>query len=146
MEILIKTEQKSRKIDETMLLKKTKAFLNVLDCPDAEVSIVITDDEKIAELNEKYLNRKGATNVISFPMQEGDFTNISPNLLGDIVISADTAEKESRLANINFEKRLIQLLIHGLLHLLGYDHEKDETDALIMENKEKEIEESICIS
>jgi probable rRNA maturation factor len=117
-----------------------------LDCHDAELSIVITDDDNIAKLNEKYLNRKGATNVISFPMLEGDFSDISPNLLGDIVISADTAEKESKIAKISFEKRLFQLLIHGLLHLLGYDHEKNEVDAIIMEKKEKELEEIICIS
>ncbi len=106
---------------------------------------MITNDEEITRLNKAYLNRDGATNVISFPMLEGNFTNISPNLLGDIVISADTAYQESIVAEISFEKRIFQLLLHGLLHLVGYDHEKDENEALIMENKEKEILESITL-
>lgn len=114
-----------------------------MDCPDAELSILIVDDSQIATLNKDYLKRSGPTNVIAFPMREGDFSDISPNLLGDVVISVDTAEREAHAAKILPEKRFLELLIHGILHLLGYDHETDEEEALHMEEKTRELMELV---
>ena len=73
-------------------------------------------------------------------MREGDFSDISPHLLGDMLsISVDTAEREARAADMDPEKRFLELLIHGILHLLGYDHETDEEEALRMEEKTREL-------
>jgi len=110
-----------------------------LDCPDAELSILIVDDQQITKLNRQFLNRKGPTNVIAFPMQEGQFSEIAPNLLGDVVISAETAQQEARNAGLSIEERLNQLLIHGTLHLLGYDHVKTVSEARRMEKKTNEL-------
>lgn len=110
-----------------------------MDCPDAELSILILDDQQIAELNRKFLNRKGPTNVIAFPMQEGQFSEIAPNLLGDVVISVETAQQEAQRAGLRMEDRFNQLLIHGILHLLGYDHAQTKSEARRMENKTREI-------
>ncbi len=107
--------------------------------PESELSIVVVDDAEIASLNSEYLNHKGPTNVISFPMQEGEFSGVNPGLLGDVVISIDTAEKESRVAGIDIEERVDELLIHGILHLCGYDHVSDEGEAWIMEEKSQEL-------
>jgi len=85
------------------------------------------------------LHRDGPTNVIAFPMLEGDFPHITPQLLGDVVISADTAQKEARWSRITVEERLYQLLIHGILHLFGYDHEKTDSEAHAMETKTEEL-------
>jgi len=85
------------------------------------------------------LHRDGPTNVIAFPMQEGDFSNITPQLLGDVVICVETAQKEARSGGITMEERLYQLLIHGILHLFGYDHEKTDTEAHAMEIKTEEL-------
>jgi probable rRNA maturation factor len=115
-----------------------------LDCPDAQLSILIVDDDQIAELNQTYLNHSGPTNVISFPMQEGDFTDITPELLGDVVISADTAYREARDAGMHFSERFNELLIHGILHLVGYDHVNSEADAAVMEAKSNELIERIA--
>jgi probable rRNA maturation factor len=115
------------------------AILNALACPDAELSILIVDDPQIGELNKKYLDRHGPTNVIAFPMRTGQFNNIAPHLLGDVVISIETAEREGKSAGISMEERVIQLLVHGILHLLGYDHEKNQTQADKMEQKSNEI-------
>ncbi len=79
------------------------------------------------------------TNVLSFPMQEGDFGNITPGLLGDVVISCETAQKESEKANISLSERISQLLIHGILHLIGFDHEQSFEDAQRMEEKSLEV-------
>jgi probable rRNA maturation factor len=106
-----------------------------LGSPDSELSIVIVDDEEIAALNQEYLNHQGPTNVISFPMQEGDFSGVNPGLLGDVVISIDTAEREGRDAGIAVAERFDELLIHGILHLFGYDHVGDEEEARVMEEK-----------
>jgi len=110
-----------------------------LACPDGELSILIVDDSQIERLNQEYLNRGGPTNVIAFPMREGDFSNLNPQLLGDVVISIETAAKEGKIAGISTEERLSQLLVHGILHLFGYDHEKSEPKAHEMEIKSKEL-------
>lgn len=107
--------------------------------PDAELSILIVDDQQIAQLNRQYLNREGPTNVIAFSMRQGQFSDIAPNLLGDVVISADTARREAQSAGTSMQDRFDQLLIHGTLHLLGYDHENTVGEALRMEKKANEL-------
>ena len=106
-----------------------------MGCPDGELSILIVDDSQIAQLNKEYLTRNGPTNVLAFPMREGEFSNIAPQLLGDVVISVETAEKEGKAAGTPTEIRFAQLLIHGILHLFGYDHEKNERESLRMDKK-----------
>jgi probable rRNA maturation factor len=110
-----------------------------LDYPDAELSILIVDDQQIAQLNHQYLNREGPTNVIAFSMRQGPFPDIAPNLLGDVVISIDTVQREAQSAGISMQDRVDQLLIHGTLHLLGYDHEHSAAEARKMEEKAKEL-------
>jgi len=119
--------------------QKATDILNALDYHDAKLSILIVDDPQIAILNKKYLRRNGPTNVIAFPMRTDQFSNINPELLGDVVISIETAEKEGKNIGINMEERFTQLLVHGILHLLGYDHEKSEQEAEKMEKKSEEI-------
>ncbi len=101
------------------------------------------DDYRIAELNLEYLGRQGPTNVIAFPMQEGEFSHITPGLLGDVVISVETAFKEANNTGIGMEERFIELLVHGILHLFGFDHEKSREEALVMEEKSEMILKSI---
>jgi probable rRNA maturation factor len=123
----------------TTIQQKITDILNALDYHDAELSILIVDDPQIAILNKKYLHRNGPTNVIAFPMRTDQFSNINPELLGDVVISIETAEKEGKNIGISMEERFTQLLVHGILHLLGYDHETSEQEADKMEKKSEEI-------
>jgi len=116
-----------------------QAILNALAFPDGELSILIVDDPRIEQLNRKYLNREGPTNVIAFPMREGSFGDLNPQLLGDVVISTDTAASEAAVADIPTETRITELLIHGILHLFGYNHENDEQEACRMEQKSSEL-------
>lgn len=108
-------------------------------CPDGELSVLIVDDPEIARINAEYLSREGPTNVIAFAMREGDFPEISPYLLGDVIISADTTAREAAISDMTFEERLSELLVHGILHLFGYDHETDTVDAARMDAKSNEI-------
>jgi probable rRNA maturation factor len=114
-------------------------ILNALACPEGELSLVIVDDAAIAEINRQYLHRPGPTNVISFAMREGQFAGVNPELLGDIVISAETARREAEAAGMPAEQRLVELLVHGVLHLFGYDHETPTADAAAMEAKSREL-------
>jgi probable rRNA maturation factor len=110
-----------------------------LGSPDSELSILITDDPEIAQLNRQYRNRQGPTNVLAFPMHEGDCSGINPELLGDVVISAETAAREGIELGFSFKQRLDFLLIHGILHLFGYDHEISDDAAMEMDQKTEEL-------
>jgi probable rRNA maturation factor len=102
--------------------------------------VAIVGDRTIRILNRDYLQKDRPTNVISFSMQEGEYAAINPEMLGDIVISADTAAREAEEGGIPFEERLVFLLLHGILHLTGYDHERSgEEEARRMEAKEQEL-------
>ena len=124
---------------KTKLQKRAQAILNALGSPEGELSILVVDDSEIKTLNKNYLNRLGPTNVIAFPMKEGDFSDINPQLLGDVVISTETAGREALQSGISTEERFAQLLVHGILHLFGFDHEKSEQDARKMEKKSNEL-------
>ena len=115
-------------------------ILSYLQCEDKEISLLFVDDNEIREINSRYLNRDYPTNVISFSLTEGEFGNINPNVLGDIVISVETAMKGADEAGIEFNDELEFLLIHGILHLLNYNHENTSTDeAQTMKEKEQEL-------
>ena len=110
--------------------------------------MVITDNNQIQELNKAFRGINKPTNVLAFPMMEGkinqndqsnSLSDIIPTLIGDIVISCETAQKEADEANINLKERVSQLLVHGILHLIGFDHEISEENAKKMENKSLEI-------
>jgi len=126
-------------VPTTALHKKTELILNALGCNLHELSIVIMNDAQIQALNQTYRGISRPTNVLAFPMQEGEFSGITPDLLGDVVISAQTARKEADAAGITLDERISQLLVHGILHLLGYDHETAPDDADEMETKSLEI-------
>lgn len=143
MEVLIDNRQNRIKIHLEKVNQAAQAILNALDCPDGELSILLVDDPQITELNKKYLNRSGPTNVIAFPMREGRFSDIHPDLLGDVVISMDTTENEAVAAGLTLEDRFNELLIHGILHLFGYDHETNEKDAALMATKAEELSRMI---
>jgi probable rRNA maturation factor len=104
------------------------------------LSILVVDDDQIRVINRDYLGKDRPTNVISFAMQEGAGGGIQPDLLGDVVISAETAARDAGEANISAEEELYFLLLHGILHLLGYDHERgNEADARRMRAREQEL-------
>lgn len=108
-------------------------------CHDGELSILLTDDEHIAELNSRYLGREGPTNVLAFPMSEGPLPCVDSGMLGDVVVSVDTAIEESNKSGEPLEETIYRLLIHGLLHLLGYDHEISPAESDRMEKEQRRL-------
>jgi len=110
-----------------------------LELSNAELSILLVDDARIRELNRQYLNRNRPTNVIAFPMKEGEFSILNPQLLGDLVISVDTARRQAPRFGLNHMETVLFLMIHGLLHLVGYEHEGTRKGARKMARKQKEL-------
>ena len=106
---------------------------------DSELSILFVDDDEIRGLNKKYLGRDYPTDVISFSMREGDSPSLDENVLGDVVVSLDNAEEYAGKKGIPIEDEVIFLLIHGILHILGYDHEREGVGAKAMKKKEIEL-------
>ncbi len=100
---------------------------------DTEIVVRIVDEQESAELNETYRHKPGATNILSFPVEIPE--GIDLNLLGDLVICAPVLEQEAQQQGKTLEHHWAHIIIHGVLHLLGYDHIDDE-QAEEMENKE----------
>ncbi len=114
-----------------------------MGCRDKELSVLFTDDEHMAQLNLQYRGKHGPTNVLAFPMADETEEEIESPMLGDVVISLDTARRESRELEETLEETLNRLLIHGILHLLGFDHERSESEARRMEEEEARLTELI---
>ena len=110
-----------------------------MGCDENELSILFTGDDHIAELNWNHLGRKGPTNVLAFPMSDGSKVDIESVMLGDVVISVDTARRESEATGESLDRTVFRLLIHGVLHLLDYDHERSSEDEIIMQTEEKRL-------
>ena len=107
-----------------------------------ELSIVFSDDARVADLNQTYRGKSGPTNVLSFP---GDGFEGAEVLLGDVVLSFETIRRESQEQGKTFESHLCHLVVHGVLHLLGHDHDCDAR-AEEMEALEGEILARLGIS
>ncbi|HCU06047.1 MAG TPA: rRNA maturation RNase YbeY [Holosporales bacterium] len=130
------------------ILQSIFSTLNIHE--SMEVSVLLTNDASVQELNKNFRGKDKATNVLSFPqLSHNDIANINvltqPILLGDIVMSFDTIQKESVDQNKLFMNHLTHLFIHSLLHLLGYDH-IDDDEANAMEKLEIHILSNLHIS
>ncbi|MBU0663293.1 MAG: pyridoxine 5'-phosphate synthase [Proteobacteria bacterium] len=130
------------RINSRLLQRHTSSLLRECRVADYGLSILLVDDQEISWLNDHYRHKSGPTNVLSFPFADGADSSLSMlpvKELGDIVISVDTALRESKEFKQSLHDRLIWLITHGLLHLLGYDHELSDADAILMQNKEQEL-------
>ena len=140
MNIHIENQQKKVKLNRRRIRRVVHQLKKVLECADQEISLLIVDNERIREMNRQYLNRDYPTNVISFPLREGDYGHINSQILGDIVISAERAFQDAAASDLSFDDEIDFLIIHGLLHLLGYNHEVgDEDEARIMKEQENAV-------
>lgn len=110
-------------------------MLTSLKLQDKDLSILFTDNQGIREYNQRFFGRNWPTNVISFGYEEG----FAGEVLGDLVISLERAREESEGAAIPFYERVFALIIHGILHVLGFDHLKGVKEARRMRYREKKL-------
>lgn len=143
--IRVSSSQKICKLNVAYIRKLTKAILDELESENIpeqtnELSVSFVNDEEILKLNSKYRNKHKATDVLSFPQLKKSAKTPPPPTLGDIVISLEYAQKSAKRYGIKLEAELLRLLIHGILHLLGYDHENvSDSKRQKMKRKEKKL-------
>ena len=109
-----------------------------------EISLVLANDDMVSTLNKQYKKKIGPTNVLSFPMMEGHEAPGQLTTMGDIILSLETIDKEAKEQKKSFKDHMTHLIVHGYLHLIGYDHENDE-EAEEMEGLEIKLLESMGI-
>lgn len=126
------------KVDVARLRRCGQAVLSAIGESRSELSIALVDDPEIKELNARWRNRRESTDVLSFSQIEGDFADHRAGLLGDVVISVETAAAQAATRHRGLDEVVTRLLIHGVLHLIGHDHVKD-AEALLMRAEERRI-------
>lgn len=139
MEILLSNNQNQHPVDSKALQSQIGQVLEKLGETQCELSLLLTDDAEIRRLNKTYRNLDHATDVLSFPQDENAVNESGDTLLGDVVISVETAARQAEEHHLSFNEELILLAIHGILHLLGYDHERSPQDARVMKDTTQTI-------
>lgn len=121
-----------------------KAISTVKEAKGKELTVAFVSDRKIKELNKIFRDKNKPTDVLSFPYEPDQYDFLeTDNFLGDIVISLETAQKQAAENNLSFETEIKQLILHGILHLCGYDH---ETDAGEMNSIEIKLRDKLKIN
>ncbi len=147
--VALKCEVPAAQLYRRAVSADARALHKLLSLDNYELSLVLTDDSSIQKLNRIFRGKDRPTDVLSFP-QLNNFTTATPEhgaanyetipaALGDVVISVDTALRQAKRLSVTPESRLRTLLIHGVLHLLGYDHEKSRAQARRMFAREREL-------
>ncbi|GBD97202.1 MAG TPA: rRNA maturation RNase YbeY [Nitrospirae bacterium] len=143
MKILIKNRQRHKPLNKTKLTKTARNILSLLEQPTAELSILFVGDRKMLQLNNDYRGIKKSTDVLSFEAQLPLNHSEAGNILGDVVINVARAESQAEAYGTGFYDEIYHLLIHGVLHLSGYEHENSRYRAGKMRKKEEEIFDAV---
>ena len=133
---LIISQNKNYLVGDNLIEKLKNAFLIICDeekLSDCSINLKILDDEEMKDLNYRFRKKNLSTNVLSFTNE--DISKEITGNLGDIAINYEYVNRESKELNKTFDNHMIHMLIHGIYHILGFDHQNDEM-ANIMENKE----------
>ena len=104
----------------------TESALGVVPADGAGVTVAFVSDRTMRELNRRWRGKHGTTDVLSFPSEQDEFEKLEGLNLGDVVISVERAARQAKEHGLDFETEVAQLILHGLLHLCGYDHERDD--------------------
>jgi probable rRNA maturation factor len=143
VKIEIRDIQQHLKIDKKLIRKWSEIALRAMKEDGAELSLLFTDDAYIKRLNCKFLNVDDKTDVLAFPMREGEGLSKTSPILGDVVISVETAKRQAKKRKSPVKNEVCLYLVHGILHLLGYD-DTDRVNKKKMKDKEKELISLMC--
>ncbi len=142
MSVSIQCQLKSVSVRQRTLRRITMTLLRLLDEAEAEVCIGLVGDTRMQRLNRTHRNQDRTTDVLAFAYREAP-TGVSP-LLGDIVISVPTARRQAKALSHSLDEEVLRLLIHGMLHVVGYDHERSSRQAQRMRRKETELFQTLA--
>jgi probable rRNA maturation factor len=126
------------RIDPRLLRSRAARALREVGQANSELSIAIVLDDEIAALNSEHRGERSATDVLSFSLLEGEHSDQRGKLLGDVVIGIETAARQARAAHRGLDAEVARLLIHGILHLIGWDHE-ESAEAKLMRAEERRL-------
>jgi probable rRNA maturation factor len=138
MKIEIINQQKVKRVNKKKLESHVKKIFALLDIRSAKIVILLCDNKFIKELNKKFFKKNSVTDVISFPLED----DLEPGYLGDVIVSVEEAVKLSKKYGNKWEKELVLYIIHGILHLTGFD-DQTKKQRERMEKKQQEILEKI---
>lgn len=141
--ILAESRQGRSRVSIRWVKRRADRILEVLGCGDCQLSVVLVDDRSMAELNDKYRDARGPTDVLSFPQGPPEFEEAEYRLLGDLVISTESAERQAEERGYSLKEEMDILITHGILHLLGYDHEASLSEEDKMKEREAEVLETL---
>ncbi len=145
MPVLLQNRQRAVAVNRAWLGRTAEAVLAAARAGTAELSLMLVSDRRMRSLNRRYRKKDRPTDVLAFPLREGRFSRFRGKLLGDVVISVSTAKRQAAALGHSLRDEVTRLLVHGVLHLLGYDHERSERDASVMARREKTILRAIRI-
>jgi len=131
-----------RKISSRRLKQVALVLLRLAKREDAELSLALIGDAEMRKLNARYRRKNYPTDVLSFPAAKN--VPADAPLLGDVIISVDKAAAQAKARRHTLDQEIVTLLIHGIVHLLGYDHERSAKDARIMTRMEKKMARQLC--
>ena len=141
MGVTILNQQSRFKVSHSTLRRVAKCVLQRFGEEKASLSIVLVDDATIAHYNRLYLSHQGPTDVISFPQREGEIPSPDESLLGDVMVSVERANAQAHEYGHSLERELALLVIHGILHLLGWNDQTPEERQEMEAEQERLLEE-----
>ena len=135
--IHIRNESLEHVVDESTVRSAVEATLFDQNAQEYEISVLLTGDSQIQELNFNYRQTDKPTDVLAFAMREGIDGELHSELLGDVVISLAAAKRQAYENNYALDMELARLTVHGVLHLLGYDHQTQDEEEIMFEIQER---------
>ena len=139
MAIVVQNQAPAVALDTSRVTSDLERAMTYLDCAEKELSLVLADDRLLHELNRDYRFKDRPTNVLAFPQEPVSGSGPTTTLLGDVIVSLPTAAREAQDLDQPVEARVLYLCLHGLLHLLGYDHEGEAGERDRMEALEQDL-------
>jgi len=153
--VFVQNRQRAVAINSARLGRTAEAVLSAARVEEVELSLLLVSDRRMRALNWRYRKQDRPTDVLAFPLLERFSAGTSklrkpqalasgaPTLLGDVVISVETAKRQAAERGHGLYDEVIRLVVHGVLHLLGYDHERGPREAASMARKERKIRKAI---
>lgn len=138
MKVRIINQQKVKRVNLKRLRKYLKKVSGLLNISSKRISILLCDNKLIKKLNKKYLKKNSSTDVIAFPLSD----KLEPDYLGEVVVSTEKAVQVALGLGLRWQDELVLYVVHGILHLLGYDDRRNKKRK-VFEKKQKEIIEQL---
>jgi probable rRNA maturation factor len=131
-----------KKVPSRKLITIARAILDLTGQEKAELSLALIGNTEMRRLNARYCSKDYPTDVLSFPAERN--LPVETPLIGDVIISVEKAAEQAKARRRRLDEEMVTLLIHGVVHLLGYDHERSAKDARVMGRLEKKIHRQLC--